>query len=722
MRRRNVDVETDDLHRAALFAVPEAMDTPARQGNGFSRRSFCKLLGGGIVVLITTKPGRLFAQRRAYPEDLNAYLRIDENGGVTLFSGKIEMGQGIHTSLAQMAAEELGVSLDSVSMVMGDTDQCPWDQGTWGSQSTRMFGPAVRAAAAEARTVLMNLAAKKLEVGRDKLVVENGVVSVAGNSARKVTYGELAKGKQIARLVDEKAALRSLKEFKVIGRPTKRMDGHDKVTGRAKYAGDVRRPGMLYARILRPPSHGATRKSLDTSKAKSMSGATVVEKDDLIAVLHTDPQAAGHALALIKADWDQPAAAFDTESVGDYFLANGGAPEVRASHGDVTSVTANVIHSTFRTGYLAHAPMEPHTAIAELKDGKMTVWAGTQSPFGARAVIAKTLGMDEKNVRVITPFVGGGFGGKSSANQAVEAAQLAQIAGKPVMVAWTRGEEFFFDTFGPAAVVKIASAVDDQGKITTWDYHVWAAGDRSAEMFYDTPNVSLKTYIGRGGPKVHPFGTGPWRAPGAGTNVFGRESQIDIMAAAAKIDPLEFRLKNTSDARLRRALKAAADAFGWKAGAGPSGQGRAIAACTDAGAYCALAAEVAVDRATGVITVKRVVAAQDMGVVINPEGAKMQMEGCINMGLGYVLSEELNFKGGAIADKNFDTYELPRFAAVPRIETLLIPNDDLPPQGGGEPAIVPMGAVIANAVFDATGVRMFRLPMTPARVKAAMKT
>ena len=208
MSRRNIDV-ADDLHRAVLFAEPQATIPGTREGRGFSRRLFCKLLGGGIVVLITTKPARLFAQRRGYPEDLNAYLRIDENGAVTLFSGKIEMGQGIHTSLAQMAAEELSVPLESVTMVMGDTDQCPWDQGTWGSQSTRMFGPAVRAAAAEARTVLMNLAAKKLEVGRDKLVVENGVVAVAGDGARKVTYGELAKGKQIARLVDEKAALRS---------------------------------------------------------------------------------------------------------------------------------------------------------------------------------------------------------------------------------------------------------------------------------------------------------------------------------------------------------------------------------------------------------------------------------------------------------------------------------------------------------------------------------
>jgi isoquinoline 1-oxidoreductase len=684
---------------------------------GVDRRTFCKLVGGGVVILVTAKPSDLFAQRRSYPEDLNAYLRIDENGKVTLFSGKIEMGQGVHTSLAQMAAEELGVPLDAITMCMGDTDTCPWDAGTWGSQSTRFFGPAVRAAAAEARTVMMKLASEKLGTPREQLTVADGVVS---DGKKSVTYGELAKGKQIARLVDEKAVLRSVKDFKIVGKPAKRLDAHDKVTGRAKYAGDTRLPGMLYARLLRPPAHGATRTSLDTSKAKAMDGVTVVEHDDLVAVLHPTPDGAAEALSMIKAEWTKPEAAFDQESVAEYFVKNGGDGEVKTKKGDV-GAAANAIESTFRTGYLAHAPMEPHTAAAEWKDGRMTVWASTQSPFGTRTRVAQTLGLDESKVRVITPFVGGGFGGKSAAAQAVEAARLAQIAGKPVMVAWTRGEEFFYDTFGPASVIRVVSAIGDGGKIASWDYHVYGAGERSSEVLYDVPNVRLTSYISRSS-HVHPFATGPWRAPGAGMNVFARESQIDIMAAKAKMDPLEFRLKNATDPRLRRVLTTAADAFGWKPGAGPSGQGRAIAVSVDAGTYCALCAEVAVDRKTGTIQVKRVVAAQDMGLVINPTGAKMQMEGCITMGLGYVLSEELRFRGGEIADRNFDTYELPRFSAVPKIETLLIKNDELAPQGGGEPAIVPMGAVIANAVFDATGVRMFRLPMTRERVAAAMKT
>jgi len=678
--------------------------------NVMDRRRFVKLLGGGIVVLVTTPIDDLFAQPRrpSYPEDPNAYLRIDENGQVTLFSGKIEMGQGINTSLSQMAAEELGVPLDAIHIVMGDTDLVPYDQGTWGSLTTRFFGPAVRAAAAEARTVMMRLASERLGVPRDRLTVANGVVS---NGEHKVTYGELAKGRAISRLVDEKAILRSAREFKVIGKPAKRIDARDKVTGRAIYAGDIRRPGMLYARMLRPPMHGATRKSLDVSAAKAMPGVMVVEKDDLVALLHADPDVARAALERIKSEWDRPAAAFDTESVGDYFVKHASAPEVKGT-----------FTSTFRTGYLAHAPMETHTAVAELVDGKLTAWIGTQSPFGARTRIAEALKMDEKNVRVITPFVGGGFGGKSPIGQGIEAARLAQITGKPVMVVWTRGEEIFFDTFGPAAVIKIASSIDDNGKITQWDQNIWASGTRSSEILYDVPGAKVNAFMGRNTPegKLHPFATGPWRAPGAGTNVFARESQIDLMAAAAKLDPLEFRLRNTSDERARRVLKTAADAFGWKSAPGPSGQGRAIAIGFDAGTYCALAAEVDVDRKTGAIHVKRVVAAQDMGLVINPEGAKMQIEGCINMGLGYVLTEELQFNGGEILDKNLATYEIPRFSHVPRIETVLISNDDLAPQGGGEPAIVPMGAVIANAVFDATGVRMYRLPMTRSRVLAAL--
>jgi CO/xanthine dehydrogenase Mo-binding subunit len=324
---------------------------------------------------------------------------------------------------------------------------------------------------------------------------------------------------------------------------------------------------------------------------------------------------------------------------------------------------------------------------------------------------------------VITPFVGGGFGGKSSnCRQAVEAARLARSTGKPVQVTFSRAEEFFYDTFRPAAVVKIKSGIDASGKICLWNYDVYFAGNRSAEQFYDVPNNLLKAYgsWSGGANTAHLFGVGPWRAPGANINVFARESQIDLMAAQAKADPLEFRLNNTSDKRMRRVLETAAERFGWKKAVAPSGRGVGIACGMDAGTYVAEIAEVQVDKETGAVKVKRIVCAQDMGIVINPQGAKMQMEGCVMMGLGYSLSEEVRFKGGEILERNFDTYELPRFSSLPRIEAILVKNDELSPQGGGEPAIVPVGAAIANAIFDATGARLFQLPMTPARVKQAI--
>ena len=371
--------------------------------------------------------------------------------------------------------------------------------------------------------------------------------------------------------------------------------------------------------------------------------------------------------------------------------------------------------------YVAHAPIEPHTAVAKIEGNKATVWASTQTPFPAQEEIAQALGFPSKNVRIIPPFVGGGFGGKTRNMQAVEAARLAKLTGKPVKVAWSRAEEFFNDTFRPAAIVKIKSGIKDSGKIFLWDYIVYFAGERGSQQFYDIPHHRTASTGGgwRGTPGSHPFGTGAWRAPGNNTNTFARESHIDIMASKAGIDPLEFRLKNLKDKRMLGVLTAAAEKFGWTKSKAAKGRGYGISLGIDAGTYVAHMAEVEVDK-KGAVQVKRVVCAQDMGLSINPEGAKMQIEGCITMGLGYALTEEIHFKGGEIFDLNFDTYEIPRFSWLPKIETVLIEAKDSPHQGGGEPAIICMGAVVANAIFDATGARLFQLPMTPERIKAAL--
>jgi len=689
------------------------------------RRSFLKLVGGGIVVLVRLGPPEAVAQgRRGYPTDINAYLRIGEDGHVTVFSGKIEMGQGVLTSLAQMAAEELGVALDSIEMIMGDTDRCPWDMGTFGSMTTRFFGPALRAAAAQARMVLMQLASEKLGVPRDRLFVENGVVSVKGEPARKVSYGALAKGQAITRTVDEKAVLRAVEEFTVMGRSPRRLDGVDKVTGAGKYAGDIRLPGLLYARVLRPPAHGATLARVDTSEAANLPGVTVVNQDGLVAVLHEDPEAAEAALARLRPEWNPAPPGADTEEIFAELLGKAPAPEVRETKGDVEATRAaatRVVESTFHKGYVAHSPIEPHVSTARFEGGKLTVWAATQTPFPTKDRLAPMLSLDPQNVQVLTPYVGGGFGGKSAGRQSDEAAQLAKITARPVQVGFTRAEELFYDTFDPAAIVKIASAMDADGRITLWDYDVYFAGDRGAELFYAVPNSRRRVYGGwGGGGGAHRYGVGPWRAPGANMNVFARESHVDVMAAQAKLDPVEFRLRNMGDERMRRVLQEAAKAFGWKPAPAPSRRGWGVACGVDSGTYATLMVEVDVDRATGAVKVERIVCAQDMGVVVNPEGATMQVEGCVTMGLGYVLREEVRIEDGKVLDENFDTYEIPRFSWLPRIETVLVKNDALAPQGGGEPAIVPMGGAIANAVFDATGARLFRLPMTPARVKAAI--
>jgi isoquinoline 1-oxidoreductase len=690
------------------------------------RREFLRIFGGGIVVTFALGPETLLAQRGGgYPTDWHAYLKIGEDGRVSVFSGKIEMGQGVTTSLAQMAAEELGVGLESIDMIMGDTDVCVWDAGTYGSLTTRMFGPALRAAAAEAKAVLMQLAAERLGVPKAQLTAGNGNVWVTDQKTRSVSYAELAKGQALARKLDEKAVLRSVKEFQTMGRSPLRVDGKDKVTGAAKYAADVRLPGMLYAKVLRPPAHGAKLVKADTANAAKASGVTLVNEDAMIAVLHENPESAERALALITAEWTTPEPGADQEGIFDELLRKAPDPETFETRGDTTaarSAAAKLVEHTYHKGYVAHAPMEPHAAIAEIKDGKATIWASTQTPFPTRDRLAQVLGMDAKSVRVITPYVGGGFGGKSAGRQAEEAATLAKITGKPVQVAWTRAEEFFYDTFDPASIARVASAVDSTGKIAFWEYDVYFAGGRGAEFFYDVPNVKSRFFGGwRGaGSQSHRFGVGPWRGPGANMNIWVRESHVDALAADAGLDPLEFRLRNLKDARMRGVLEAAAVKFGWKPAKAPSGRGFGIACGVDAGTYVALIAEVQVDRKAGGVKVERVVCAEDMGIVVNPEGATQQAEGSIMMGLGYVLTEELRFSGGRILDENFDSYELPRFSWAPQIEVVFVKHDDLDPQGGGEPAIVPMGGAIANAVFDATGKRVTRLPITRERLRAAL--
>jgi nicotinate dehydrogenase subunit B len=692
------------------------------------RREFLKLLGGGIFVFFTVGVPFDFAQTRRespYPEDFNAYLHIREDGRVTCFTGKIEMGQGIITSLAQMLAEELDVPFNQVDMVMGDTDRCPWDMGTFGSLSTKMFGPPLRQAGATVRAILMQLAAEHFQVPAEQLQVKEGMIFKKNDPGKKVAYAQLTKGKKIERTVSEKPPIKHYSKHTISGKSFNRTDALEKVTGKAKFAGDIRLPGLLYAKILRPPVHGAQLKQVDVSPARQVKGIHIVQEKDLIAVLHENPEEAEKALKMVKAEFDLPGNQVDNQTIFQHLQKADSQGEVVVQAGDLEQgkkLAVKTCEAKYFNQYVAHAPLEPHTAVMKIEGGKATVWASTQAPFRAQSDVAEALGISPKQVRVTTPFVGGGFGGKNRNQQAIEAARLAKLTGKPVQVAWSRQEEFFYDTFRPAAVIDIASGLNSNNDIIFWDYNIYFAGSRSSEPFYNIPHYRVYSRGGwMGGASPHPFEVGAWRGPGSNTNVFAIESHIDIMAEKAGMDPLSFRRKNLTNERMLRVLNTAAEMFGHSFGKLPSGKGYGIV-CTDyRGTYLAAMAEVKVDFISGQIRVERIVCVQDLGEVINPEGAIMQIEGGLIMGLGYVLTEEIHFKGGDILDKNFDTYELPRFSWLPKIEARLIDNPEMPPQGGGEPAITTMGGVIANAVYDAVGVRFYELPMTPDRVKAALK-
>lgn len=697
---------------------------------GIPRRNFVKLLGGGIFIFfqpfsLVDLFGLTAEQARSLTKDYNAFLQIAEDGTVTCFTGKIEMGQGIITSLPQMMADELNIPLEKVKLVMGDTDLCPYDGGTWGSQTTQTFGPAMRSALAEARGVLLDLAAVKLGVPASQLEMKDGIVTDIKNPKNKVTYSQLAKGKKLEKYLDVKPSVEDYTKFTYVGKSYKHSDAKLKVTGQAKYTGDLKLPGMVFARILRPPSHGAKLTSVDVSGAEQVKGTTIARDGNFIAVINENRDLADEAIVKIKAEYSFDELKVNDKTLFDRMVGADSRVTVVRSNGDMEAgyqLSDRIFESEFHDPYLAHTPIETHTALAILEGDKMTVWAATQTPFGLQDGIARELGMPREKVRVIAPFVGGGFGGKSAFQQGIEAAKLAKITRKPVMVAWTRDEEFFYDNFHPAGVVKIKSGIDKSGLIKLWDYNLYYAGTRGSDTIYDVPNAKTTSYSqNMNATTIHPFGTGAWRAPNNNTNTFARESQIDIMASAAGIDPLEFRLKNLKDEKMIACLKAVADKFGYVPGKSPGGRGIGVACGSDAGSWVAHMAEVKVDKNTGKVKVVRIAVAQDMGLCVNPQGALIQMEGCITMGLGYTLSEEVQFEGGNIVNRNFDTYEIPRFSWLPKMDCVILDRKDKPPKGGGEPAIIAIGAVVANAIFDATGARLYRMPMTPARVLEALK-
>ena len=691
------------------------------------RRGFMKRFGGGLIVAFSVGEVNVACGRDPAADDkpgVNAYLRIAEDGRVTLYTGKIEMGQGPITSLPMELADELDVKLEDVDIVQGDTDLCPWDEGTYGSLSTRVFGQVLRAAAAKARSILLEMAAGELSVDVDQLDVRDGIVSSATDPSKSITYAELTRGKEILETSSAEVPLKKHTEFRIMGSSKRHVDAQDKVSGKALYTGDIKLPGMLCARILRPPSLGATLVKADTSEAEQMKGVRVVRDGDFIAVLHESQSIADMAITRVKATYEEERVEVNDESLYDSILQTATEAREMSKGGSMPEgeqAAGKHYEITYKDPYIAHAPIENHSATAMMENGRLKVWASCQTPYPTKDDIAEEVGMDPGDVHLLPVFVGGGFGGKIYNPQALEAAKLVKLTGEPIQLVYSRAEEFMLDRLRPAAVVKIKSGMDQQGNIVYWDYGIYLGGGRGARHFYDIPNHLTRSFSAPRGTRDHLFHTGAWRGPSNNTNTFARESQIEIMAADAGIDPLEFRLRHLKNyPKMANVLTKCAERFGWTPAKGPSGRGYGIAAGQDANTDVAVFVEVEVERKTGHVQVKRAVCCQDMGMVVNPQGAIIQAEGCMLMGLGYALREEIRFEGRKMLITNFDSYGITQFNMVPELDVVLIDAQDKDPQAGGEPAVICMGGAIANAIFDATGARLHRLPMTPERVLEAM--
>ena len=685
-----------------------------------NRRKFLKRLGCGVIIVFSLSDfSFLFGEESGEADevlDFNLYLRVKEDGRVDCFTGKIEMGQGVITSLAQELAEELEVPIDHVDMVMGDTDLCPYDAGTWGSLTTRFFGPLLRVAAAKAREELILLASKRWNVDASQLKAHKGHIINVNNEKKSLGYASLTKGKKIVRTIRKVPSLKDYSDYTVVGKPVVSSDATYKVTGRARYSADIQLPGMMYAYIERPPAHGCNLLDVDTTAAEAIEGVHVVCDGDIVAVLHANPNTAEVAMAKVTSRWSKSENIVNDKTIFKHILLHASSRRTIEDRGDIAtghSRADKTFDMEYLDGYKAHASIETHCATAVFDGEDLTMWVSSQTPFGTRDVVARELDMSKEHVHVKSIFLGGGFGGKVYNQQAVEAAKLARYTGKPINLMWSRREEFMYDRFRPAAVVKINAGVSLSGRITFWEYNVYCAGARGAVDFYGVPNLKSVLYDGD---KIHPFGTGPWRAPGNNTNTFARESHIDIMAHGVGMDPLEFRLKNLSDESMFETLSAAARKFGYNNYKPSKGRGCGIALGVDAGTRVAIIAEVEVDIKTGQVQPVRIVCAQDMGQLVNPHGARVQTEGGVTMGLGYALYEDVHFEGREVTTRNFDTYQFTRFSDTPLIETVFLDRMGSPPQGGGEPAIICVGGAIANAIFNACGARVTQMPMTPERI------
>jgi len=747
-----------------------------------SRRDLLKGTGALIVSFnFLGHVSSVFGQTTARPiaadfdqEALDSWVAIAQDGSVTVFTSKVELGTGVVTALAQIVAEELDVNFNEVHMESGDTAKSV-DQGvTAGSRTITLAGPQLRQASAAARQELLKLASTNLDAPASQLTVSKGVVSVIGSPARKISYADLIGGKRFNLRISASGTgwglkvapeipAKDPKDYKIVGTSVPRTDLPPKFTGEFIYSQDVRVPGMLHGRVVRPPTVASKPSSIDESSIQNIAGLVkVVQEGSFVGVVAQTEWAAIRAARALKVTWSTPVtkmptdleAVFDnlknTKSFRDNVAISRGNPD------SAFSQASKKFEATYYWPFQLHGLMGPSCAVADVRGNTATIWAGSQGPFRTRKSIADLLAIPEENVHFLYRDGSGSYGRLEADDVAEDAALMSRAVGKPVRVQWMRDDEHAWDPKGPAQYMAMRAGVDDRGKVTVWDFmdrsYPWTEAQGNPLIASRQIGIPVKipgfpNGTGGGGqiyafenqkvlaaaiPWVQadpmPLRTSNLRAPGDLTRIFASESFMDEIASNLGVDPVQFRLRYLTDKRLIDVLVAATKRAGWTDRPSPAAatnepiaRGRGVAVADRATTMIAAVAEVEVEKATGRVAVKRVTLAHDCGLIVNPDGVKNQIEGNIMQGVSRSLMEEVQFDSSGVKNLDWKSYPVITYEQIPDIEIVLINRPEMPALGAGEAALCPIGGAIANAIFDATGARMRRAPFTPQRVLSVLR-
>ena len=710
-----------------------------------TRRDFFKGTGALIVGFALFPHARTVAERlpgslSRHP-GIDSWLRINADGTVTVLTGKIELGQGIVTAIAQIAAEELDVAVTRVRVIMADTRQTPDEQYTVGSRSVEQSGVAMRAAAAEAKMFLLQRASEKLDAPVERLEVRDGTVRVSGGEAR-VSYWELLGGKRFEIEASGRGKIKDPGEHTIVGRPIERLDIPAIVTGGSVYVQNLRMDGMLHARVLRPPGYGARLQEIGRG-VEEMPGVVKLVVDGSFAgvIAEREEQAIRAWEALRRlAKWSPGPELQGAENLYEHLSKLPVETEEVAKHGDVESALREGVRleATYRRPYHMHGSIGPSCAVAELRDGRLKIWTHSQGVFPLRKSLSELLPLAEEKIDVIGVQGSGCYGHNGADDVAADAALFAmRLPGRPIRVQWMRDDEHAWEPYGSAMILQLRASLTDAGRISAWNCELWSdahatRGDllagryvgkrrgepsrgflggahRNAEPLYELPNRRITAHYLRG-----PLRVSALRSLGAYANVFAIESFMDELAGKAGIDPVKFRLEHLRDERARVVLRRTAEMLGWKNERLPGNTGIAFARYKNTATYCGVGFEVAIE--AGRLRLVRAVSAVDAGLVINPDGLANQIEGGIIQSASWTTKEQVRFDRHGVTSRDWDTYPILRFSEVPLVEVAVLDRPDEPPLGAGEASQGPASAAIANAVYRATGKRVRDLPITPDRL------